>query len=205
MHRPRITAATLLALIVMVLPVAADQIFISPGGGARAAIVDAIDHATQTVDVFAYAVTSREITDALVRATRRGVIVRVLLDRLQSTQRSSKANDLKNGTTWAALAHTTGSMHAKTIVIDAKHVWIGSYNFTDAAEIKNVEHLVYLASPALAATLTQHFNGLVSTATTIPRERTATATLSPCPACTGNPRSTFSTRGPRRWSDLPAR
>jgi phosphatidylserine/phosphatidylglycerophosphate/cardiolipin synthase-like enzyme len=201
MIRPRTTATTLLIVALMVSPIVADQIFTSPGGGARAALVDAIDHATTSIDVFAYAFTSRDLVDALARAAHRGVTVRVLLDRLQSTQRASKANDLRDHVHFAALATTRGSMHAKTIILDHASVWIGSYNFTDAAETKNVEHLMQIDSPALASTLTAHFDRLATQSIPIPRTAPAVTTPAPCKSCTRNPNPSLSRRRPQPWSN----
>ena len=55
-----------------------------PGGcDPLTTVVQAIDGAQHTVRVQMYALTSREITSALVNAKRRGVDVRVIVDRAQ--------------------------------------------------------------------------------------------------------------------------
>lgn len=54
------------------------------------------------------------------------------------------------------------SMHAKCVVIDRRHTLVGSANFTDRAQSRNVEVGVLLRDDAeFATTLVEHFEGLV--------------------------------------------
>src|SRR6476620_3857851 len=72
------------------------QVYFSPHGGATEAVVDALDHATNSVFVQAYSFTSAPIARALVDAYRRGVQVNVILDASQRTDKYSEADFLEN-------------------------------------------------------------------------------------------------------------
>jgi phosphatidylserine/phosphatidylglycerophosphate/cardiolipin synthase-like enzyme len=52
-------------------------------------------------------------------------------------------------------------LHAKTVVVDGRDVFLTSANLTEAAQRRNIEAGVILNSPALATQLTQHFDALV--------------------------------------------
>src|SRR5580704_3183699 len=56
-------------------------VYFSPDGGAMAAILSEIDRARRTVDVNAYLITAPEIADSLKAAAKRGVTVRIILDK----------------------------------------------------------------------------------------------------------------------------
>ena len=53
-------------------------------------------------------------------------------------------------------------LHAKTVVVDGKEVFLTSANFTEAAQQRNIEAGILLKSPAIAAQLTGHFEALVT-------------------------------------------
>ncbi len=58
--------------------------------------------------------------------------------------------------------HRRASLHAKCIVIDEMQAFISSANFTEAAQLRNIEVGVLVRSPALACQLTQHFETLAA-------------------------------------------
>src|SRR5438067_13649726 len=56
-------------------------VYFSPRGGAMAALLGEIEHAEKSIDVQAYLLTSKRIARALEAAQRRGVPVRLILDK----------------------------------------------------------------------------------------------------------------------------
>ncbi len=143
------------AFFVLVLPATAGEqgditLFFSPRGGCEAAIVSAIDNAELNVSVAAYSFSSKPIGTALYRAVKRGVFVRVLLDKSQPTAHYSMVNELQEGGLAVRIDRREAIMHMKTIVIDSKLVITGSYNFTKSAETRNAEILLFIISPAIA-------------------------------------------------------
>lgn len=126
------------------------QVFFSPGGSATAAVVNALDHATNTVLVQAYSFTSAPIARALVEAQRRGVNVRVILDKSQRTEKYSEADFLHNEGVPTLIDAEHAIAHNKIMIIDGYLVLTGSFNFTKAAEEKNAENLLVINDPVLA-------------------------------------------------------
>ena len=126
------------------------QVYFSPNGGATDAVVNALDHATNSVLVQAYSFTSAPIAKALVDARRRGVDTRVILDKSQRTEKYSEADFLTHNaiSTWIDATHAIA--HNKVIVIDGYLVLTGSFNFTKAAEEHNAENLLVVNDPVLA-------------------------------------------------------
>lgn len=126
------------------------QVYFSPHGGATAAVVDALEHATNTVLVQAYSFTSAPIARALVDAGRRGTKVQVILDKSQRTEKYSEADFLKNEGIPTAIDAEHAIAHNKIMIIDGYLVLTGSFNFTKAAEENNAENLLVVNDPILA-------------------------------------------------------
>ncbi len=120
--------------------------FFSPNGGCTEAVVSALDGAKKTVLVQAYSFTSAPIAKALVDAKKRGVDVRVILDKSQRTERYTSATFLANEgvPTYIDVAHKIA--HNKVMIIDGHTVITGSFNFTKAAENGNAENLLVISN-----------------------------------------------------------
>jgi PLD-like domain len=54
------------------------------------------------------------------------------------------------------------SLHAKCVVVDRRTVFVGSANFTEAAQERNIEIGLRVHSPWLADRITQHFDSMVA-------------------------------------------
>jgi phosphatidylserine/phosphatidylglycerophosphate/cardiolipin synthase-like enzyme len=126
------------------------QVYFSPHGGATDAVVNSLEHATNTVLVQAYSFTSAPIARALVEAKRRGVKVQVILDKSQRTEKYSEADFLKNEGIPTLIDAQHAIAHNKVMVVDAYLILTGSFNFTKAAEENNAENLLVINDPVLA-------------------------------------------------------
>jgi phosphatidylserine/phosphatidylglycerophosphate/cardiolipin synthase-like enzyme len=126
------------------------QVYFSPHGGATEAVVEALEHATNSILVQAYSFTSAPIANALVEAYRRGVQVHVILDASQWTDKNSEADFLQNSEIPTLIDSQHAIAHNKIIVVDDYLVLTGSFNFTKAAEEKNAENLLVINDPSLA-------------------------------------------------------
>lgn len=127
------------------------QVFFSPHGGCTEAVVDSLGKAKSTVIVQAYSFTSAPIAKALVDAHKRGVNVRVILDKSQRTERYSSADFVHNAGIPTYIDSKHAIVHNKVMVIDKRLVLTGSFNFTKAAEENNAENLLLIEDPAVAA------------------------------------------------------
>jgi phosphatidylserine/phosphatidylglycerophosphate/cardiolipin synthase-like enzyme len=54
------------------------------------------------------------------------------------------------------------SLHAKCIVIDREAAFVSSANFTEAAQVRNIEVGVLIRSPGFAVKLARHFETLAA-------------------------------------------
>ena len=126
------------------------RVYFSPHGEATAAVVNALEHATNTVLVQAYSFTSAPIARALVDAHRRGVKVQTILDKSQRTEKYSEADFLANAGIPTRIDAQHAIAHNKVMVLDDYVVLTGSFNFTKAAEENNAENLLVINDPVLA-------------------------------------------------------
>ena len=127
------------------------QVYFSPNGGATDAIVRTIGGAKKGILVQAYSFTSQPIARALLNATKRGVGVKIILDKSQVTQKYSSADFFKNVGMVPLIDHKHTIAHNKVMIIDGTTVITGSFNFTKAAEQRNAENLLIIRDAKLAA------------------------------------------------------
>lgn len=101
-------------------------------GQIEPAMLEAIAGAKHTVDVEAFALTSRDFLTALETAAARGVTVRVLLDAKQSYNHRSAARLLRAGISVKYYTPYQGEyLHAKIVNIDQGRIlFVGSANFS---------------------------------------------------------------------------
>jgi phosphatidylserine/phosphatidylglycerophosphate/cardiolipin synthase-like enzyme len=60
------------------------------------------------------------------------------------------------------------SLHAKCVVVDRRVAFVSSANFTEAAQVRNIEVGVLIRSAMFAATLADHFEGLTAQGILLP-------------------------------------
>ena len=129
------------------------QVFFSPNGGARDAIIEELTDAQEEINIAMYILTDRELSNALVSVKDRGVKVKILLDAKSAGEIGySKHNFLIERKIDVRLDNThksyggkyEGIMHNKFAIIDKKTLITGSYNWTHSAEELNNENLLII-------------------------------------------------------------
>lgn len=134
------------------------EIAFSPNGGGAGIIAKAIGEAKKTIKVQAYSFTNADIAKALVEAKKRGVEVRIVLDKSQETEKYSSATFFANAGVPVRIDDDFAIAHSKVMILDDENVITGSYNFTKAAEEKNGENvLVIRGNKELAALYLQNW------------------------------------------------
>lgn len=123
------------------MPVA-NAVIMQPSGGATTAIIADIAAAIASIDVLMYELTMVTIANALIAAKLRGLAIRVILDAPQSRKFASQKGALRAAgvPVWYDAKHQI--MHSKYMIIDAVTIWHGSFNWSQAAESRNAEHVV---------------------------------------------------------------
>jgi phosphatidylserine/phosphatidylglycerophosphate/cardiolipin synthase-like enzyme len=121
-------------------------------------MVAEIEQATRTVDVQAYSFTSAPIAKAVADAHRRGVAVRVILDKSQRTARYTSATYLFNAGVPTYIDDAHAIAHNKLMILDGQTVITGSMNFSRAGEESNAENvLVIKDKPEIVAAYLDNF------------------------------------------------
>ena len=64
--------------------------------------------------------------------------------------------------------HEGASLHAKCVVVDGEHTLIGSANFTDRAQTRNVEAGALISDHRFATRLIDQFQGLINAGHMLP-------------------------------------
>ncbi len=124
-------------------------------GGPDGPLAAAIDEARLTVDVAIYSLSLNSVRDALIRAHKRGVQVRMVMesDNLDRTD----PQILMDAGIPILGDRREGLMHDKFMVIDNSEVWLGSMNFTDTGAYADNNNLMRIRSVEMAENYTKEF------------------------------------------------
>lgn len=131
----------------------------SPEGEGEALVVHAIRDARKEILVQAYGFTNKTILKALADAHKRGIQVKILLDKSNETARYSGATYVSNAGIPVWIDYTVAIAHNKVMIIDRRNVITGSFNFTGSAQKRNAENVLYLQNvPQLATAYLADWN-----------------------------------------------
>ena len=125
-------------------------------------IVGLIDNTGKTIDIAVYSITRQSITDAIIRAHQRGVVVRMVVDESQAGGVGSRVASLEtSGINLKRIVHTgSAQMHHKFAVIDDRITITGSFNWTTNAVMNNDENFVVITSARVAGEFQTEFERL---------------------------------------------
>jgi phosphatidylserine/phosphatidylglycerophosphate/cardiolipin synthase-like enzyme len=116
----------------------------TPGENCTAFIVRRIAWAKSELLVQAYYLTSMPIVQAICEAKRRGVDVKLLLDKANEQPRYAETTGLLHQCSYVLIDDKVAIAHNKVMVIDRKHVITGSFNFTPSAQERNAENVLLI-------------------------------------------------------------
>ena len=145
------------------------EVYFTPSYKALDTVVDLINISTKNIDVAMYDFTSRPISHALILAKRRGIDIRVVLDRKSNDPKENRytkytylrSNDInvrfaKPHRHW----NRDGIMHNKFTIIDNKIVVTGSANWTASAFAVNDENIIIIRRSDIANVYKKEFETL---------------------------------------------
>ena len=137
-------------------------LYFSPQGYAMyRGVLPLIEEVEKTIDVSIFFLTHNNISRELVKAHKRGVKIRVILDATAATNGYSKHNYLREHGIPVKVESWGGKMHMKAAVFDNKHVIVGSMNWTLAGERKNDENTIIIKNSSKHANqLSSFFNSM---------------------------------------------
>ncbi len=142
------------------------QVCFTPGQNCTGLIVNTINKAQKNIDVQAYGFTSQPIINALVNAEKRGVQVRIILDKSNLSGNNSVIPTIEAANIPVWIDYKVKIAHNKVMVIDAQTVITGSFNFTSSAQNRNAENVLIVQNPQLAAQYEQNFQNRQAAAVT---------------------------------------
>ena len=120
------------------------EVAFSPDAGSEELIVKVLGSATQSIRLAGYSFTSPAVVKGLVAAKRRGVDVKVLLDDKGNRGKANIAamNLLAGADIPIKVVSSYAIHHDKYIVVDARHIETGSFNYSTAAAKSNSENVL---------------------------------------------------------------
>ncbi len=154
-----VLGATLVLLVVLSLFVFFPSFFTYPcsvepvfSPNAEPEVLSFISSASGTLDVEMYVFTYDKVAEALANASRRGVKVRVILEKRLGDNSANQRNFdylRANGVDvrWASFSYKL--THSKFLVADRKRVLVGSINFSNSALNSNREAAVIFECPSV--------------------------------------------------------
>ena len=134
----------------------------SPQHDCASRIVRLFEGARRSVDVCVFTITDDRITEAITRAHRRGVALRVITDNDKSYDVGSDIQRLERAGVPVRLDVTAFHMHHKFALFDGELLLNGSYNWTRSASLNNEENFILTSEPKLVQPFRQLFDQLWS-------------------------------------------
>ena len=146
-------------------PTPACKVLFSPKAGISRELSRLTQAAAKEISVAAYAFSSKYLGNALVKAMKRGVKVRLILD-MNNARKSYSIDEwlIENGIDIRFIKLKRGCMHHKVLIVDRIHLMTGSYNFTNDSEFRNHEAAIFTDDGNLVALFIAEFERLWSLA-----------------------------------------
>lgn len=113
-------------------------------------IIPLIDSAKKYIYMPVFLITHKELADSLLRASKRGVDVKVIIDATNAHGSASKHKYLRQNGIKIKTENFAGKCHSKSIIIDDTYTIIGSMNFSKSGEGVNDENLIIIKNPEIA-------------------------------------------------------
>lgn len=140
-------------------------------------LVQVIDQAQNSIYVQAYSFTSHEISDALVKAYKRGVKVYIILDKSNFTPGAhTSAYYVMRHSIPVWDDHTLNIAHNKVMIFDKRTIETGSFNYSWSAQKYNAENMLFITNHILAKTYLHNWHMRQELPT--PMDKTAKSTNS---------------------------
>lgn len=128
-------------------------------GGVDTVVAAAIDNVRGTLDIAAFEFNNRTITDAVLNAHRRGVVVRMVTDNDYGlNDDDATISELIEAGIPVVDDARSALMHNKFMIMDGSVVWTGSMNYTVNGSYRNNNNVLQLRSRRAVETYQSEFN-----------------------------------------------
>lgn len=113
-------------------------------------VIPLIDSAHKYIYMPVFLITHKALANSLIRASKRGVAVKIILDATNTHTGSSKMKMLRQSGIQVKTENFAGKLHSKSIIIDDLYTVIGSMNFSRSGEGLNDENLIIIKNREIA-------------------------------------------------------
>lgn len=162
--KPFLTLFALAFLFSSLTALAGVEVLFSPRDNIKYRIIEAINLSEECIDIATFDFTSKEIADALLNAKRKGLKIRVLVDRklLEDSADDSQVRDLEEkGIDIKPLkGKGKGVMKNSFVIFDGRLVMVGPYQLAEDEESYNYENALFFDEPGIVETYQNEFDKL---------------------------------------------
>ncbi|WP_276497831.1 phospholipase D-like domain-containing protein [Pontibacter litorisediminis] len=134
--------------------------FFSPGDECLNAIVECMDEAEESIKICVFTISDNRITEAIIRAYKRGVSIRIITDNKKLHDTGSDIRELAVRGLEVRIDKTRSHMHHKFAVFDEARVLTGSYNWTRSAALYNHENILVTDNHSIVQDYSREFDRL---------------------------------------------
>ncbi|MBU4314576.1 MAG: DUF1669 domain-containing protein [Actinobacteria bacterium] len=174
----RNTKYSILAFFVIVFSItmsistlAKTEVYFSLSDNPQKAIIKNINQSQAFINIAMYVFTDKEIAIPLIDAQKRGVKVRVYLDRSQIESSYSVSRFLVQKEIKVRISSNNYIMHNKFAIIDNRILLTGYYNWTFSANNRNDENLMVIDDPEIIEIFQNQFVNLWTNKYSLERTR----------------------------------
>lgn len=113
-------------------------------------IIPIIQKAKKSIYIPIFFITHKEIQDALIKAHKRGVDIKIINDATNAHSKYTIHKELRKSGIKVKTENYAGKMHMKAMFVDGRISIIGSMNFTKSANNKNDENVLIIDNKEIA-------------------------------------------------------
>ena len=137
-----------------------EKVYFSPGNDCRNTIVSLLNNATDQISICVFTISDNVIVDAILKAHRKGIDVKIITDNDKTFDRGSDIKELAEEGVPVKIDQTSNHMHHKFMVVDNSIAITGSYNWTRSAAERNHENIVVLQEDSIIESYSNEFDEL---------------------------------------------
>lgn len=138
----------------------------SPNENCDQKLINVINSAKKTLDIAIFSITHPDIAASIVAVKKKGVDVRMVVDKGQSTGSRSQTDELMTAQVSIRIGNSAKIMHDKYCIVDGLVLETGSFNYTMSATIYNTENQIYITDKNVIKRYQDNFEKLWNEALT---------------------------------------
>jgi phosphatidylserine/phosphatidylglycerophosphate/cardiolipin synthase-like enzyme len=132
--------------------------YFSPDDGVINALVSLLNGAEESIHFLTFSFTSNELGDIVRAKDESGLTIAGVMDEEQiSSNQGTEFDPFKQAGIDVRIDGNAGQMHHKVFIVDEKIVVLGSYNFSQNAEVRNDENIIIVYNPVIAEQFVMEF------------------------------------------------